>query len=158
MRWEHLADDFMAGGSGMSALCAYRRSRLADEIVGTVAAVHPLVHPDNGPPPFRLFFDSSGALVLAGTVDSFVADRLARVLSTTHLQSGEVRLDVSRLEFIDTRGCWVLAAWGRRLGEDEARLVLTGASRIFRRVWQVLGFDALPNVTVEPDDIATDPS
>jgi len=150
MAWEHLADDYIAGGAGMSALCAYRRERLDGELIDSVAAVHPLVHPADdgqGGPPFRLFFED-GALALAGVVDAFVAERLARILGSTHVDADELTLDLSRLEFMDTRGCGVLAAWAQRLVAGGSRLRITGTSPVFRRVWELLGYDALEGVTL----------
>ncbi len=69
VRWEHVADEYIASGAGMLALCAYRRGDLTEDAVADVAAVHPLVHAPLDPPSFRLWFDGPRA-ALAGTVDT----------------------------------------------------------------------------------------
>ena len=82
VRWEHLADAFMASGSGMTAMCAYRAD-LSSEALDDIASVHPVVHSaDGGHPAFRVFFDGD-RVVLAGSVDTFSADRLAHVLAAS---------------------------------------------------------------------------
>jgi anti-anti-sigma factor len=145
MRWEHLADEFMASGSGMVALCAYRRD-LGPEALADVASVHPVVRHRDGGPEFRVWFDG-GTLAIGGSVDAFGAERLDRVLAATHVDRPVVVLDLSRLEFVDVGGCRTLARWARRLEERSARLEVTGASRVVRRMWAVLGFDEVVAVT-----------
>ena len=146
VRWEHLADDFMASGSGMSALCAYRRDAVDHEVLAEVAAVHPLLHADDVEG-FRLFFGER-RMTLAGTVDVFGAERLARRLAETHVTGPVVTLDVARVEFVDARGATVLARWAAASRERGARVHVTGATPLFLRVWTVLGFDALADVSL----------
>jgi anti-anti-sigma factor len=143
VRWEHLADRFIAGGSGMSAMCAYDRSRLSDAALADVESVHPLVRPpaDAAPEavPFQLWFDG-GRLTLTGTVDTFVAGRLAHVLAGTPVHGAEMVLDLGDVDFIDAAGCRVLASWARYLSGRGTRLRVLRAPRLFSRVWQLLGF------------------
>jgi anti-anti-sigma regulatory factor len=139
MRWEHLADEFIGSGSGMRALCAYR-SGLGREILTDVASVHPLVRDDAGGPPFHAWFEGE-AIVLAGALDTFGADRLEQVLAGTRIDGPTVTLDLSRVEFVDVGGCRAIARWARRLHDRGALLELTGTSRVFRKMWRVLGFD-----------------
>jgi anti-anti-sigma factor len=94
---------------------------------------------------FRLWFDE-GALLVAGDVDRFTADRLARLLGTTHVDTAEVTLDLTRLQFIDLAGVRVIAAWAEDLRGRSAQLVLVGASRLFRRMWDILTSGGLPGV------------
>ncbi|MGY1604864.1 MEDS domain-containing protein [Geodermatophilus sp. SYSU D00815] len=145
VRWEHLADEYMASGSGMVALCAYRAD-LGPEALAAVASVHPLVRPLDDGPPFRVWFDGD-VLALGGCLDTFGAERLDRVLAGTHVDRPVVCLDLSRTEFVDVGGCRVLARWARRLEERGARLELVGASRVLRRMWDVLGFSDVVSVT-----------
>ncbi|MGY1637404.1 MEDS domain-containing protein [Geodermatophilus sp. SYSU D00742] len=149
VRWEHLADDFMAAGSGMSALCAYRRDALPPEVLADVAAVHPQVHAPAGPgadvlAPFRVYLDG-GRVTVAGSVDAFGADRLRRVLATS--PAGAAVLDLTRLEFADAAGTRAIAAWAQdRLaaGRDAA---IVGTSPLFARVWRLLGYDRITPVS-----------
>lgn len=144
VRWEHLADEFIGSRSGMVALCAYS-GRLDPEALADVASVHPLVHAPDGCPPFRVWFDGD-TLAAAGTLDTFGADRLEQVLTGTHVDLPVVTLDLTRVDFVDVGGCRTLARWARRLQDRGARLELTGTSRIFRRMWRILGFDEYADV------------
>ena len=144
VRWEHLADGFVASGSGFTAMCAYR-SDLSPEALADLAAVHPVVHTAEGVPQFQVFHDDD-RVVLTGSVDTFTAPRLGRVLVESPGARPTAVLDVSRLEFIDVAGCRVLARWATDLGGP---LRVTGASRLVRRMWQLLGLDRLAPVTFE---------
>ena len=144
-RWEHLADDFVASRSGFSALCAYRSDELPDDAVADVAAVHPVSHADSAGAAFRVWVDE-GALHVAGDVDHFTADRLARLLATTHVLTPVVTLDLSRLDFIDLAGVRVMSRWASDLRAGSRCLDLVGASRLFRRMWDVLRPEGAPGV------------
>jgi anti-anti-sigma factor len=150
LRCEHLADDFLASGAGMSALCAYRRDQLPCSVLADVACVHPQVHAGPEEPAFRVFFDGGG-LAVAGTVDAFGADRLSRVLASSALDPPAVRMDLSRVEFMDAAGCRAIAAWAHGVAEGSAPVTLTGASRMVRRMWQLLGFGELTATSFEDD-------
>jgi anti-anti-sigma regulatory factor len=148
VRWEHRADDFFASGRGMSAMCAYRRSQVDPEVLAGAVAVHPQVHAPDDVPPFRLWFDDGG-LALAGTLDAFGADTAVRLLLGSHAAGPVVRLDISRVEFIDAAGCRALARWSQALQQRSARLRRVGTTRLFRRAWQVLGLDEQTTATLE---------
>jgi len=145
VRWEHLADEYISSGSGMVALCAYRRD-LGPEALADVEAVHPLVRASGGGPPFRVWFDGP-TILLAGALDTFGATRLAQVLADTPVAEPVVRIDVSRVHFVDVGGCRALARWARTLQEQGRHLELVGGSRVFRRVWRLVGFDDYVDVT-----------
>jgi ABC-type transporter Mla MlaB component len=154
VRWEHLADDYMADHP-MAAMCAYRRSAVDADTLADLATVHPVVRDLEPPPPFRLFFDD-GRLVLVGSVDAFGSDRLARLLGASHLTPADrgtavlVRaphdLDVSGLDFIDARGATTLAEWCRSLTERGATPRILGASPLLRRMWSLLRLDVMSGV------------
>lgn len=138
LRWEHLADDFVAHGPGFSALCAYRSDLLPADAVADVVSVHPLAHTVGPGPGFRLWFDE-GALRLGGDVDAFTAGRLAGLLATTHVADRVVTLDLAELSFIDLAGVRAIARWADELAAGDRRLELRDASRLFRRMWELLG-------------------
>jgi anti-anti-sigma factor len=148
VRWEHLADDFMAGGSGMSALCAYRRGPLGADVLTEVATVHPQLHGPDGSStddlaPFRVFVDG-GRVTVAGSVDAFGADRLRRVLSSAPVDRNEVAtLDLGALEFADAAGCRAFARWAQDRVRAGRPVALVGVSRLFARVWRLLGYDRI---------------
>jgi anti-anti-sigma regulatory factor len=58
-----------------------------------------------------------------------------------------VVLDLSQAEFVDVGGCRTLALWARRLEDRGPRLELVGTSGVFRRMWDLLGFDELADVS-----------
>jgi anti-anti-sigma factor len=153
VRWEQLADGFMAAGAGMSALCAYRRDALADDVLADVAAVHPQLHVPAGAAndtmaPFRVYVDDD-RIALSGSVDAFGADRLRRVLTAAPVDpAAPVVLDLRGLQFADAAGCRAIAGWAEERLRDGAEVELSGASPLFRRVWRLLGYDRV--VVVRP--------
>jgi len=146
VQWEHLADEFIASGSGMVAMCAYRRGALDAGAVADVTAVHPQVHAPLDRPSFRIWFDGP-RLVLSGTVDTFAADRLARVLETSPVTGPAALLDLSQLEVADVACCRTLAEWARALADRGLRLEVVDAPRSVRRIWTLLGMDSATPVT-----------
>jgi ABC-type transporter Mla MlaB component len=140
LRWERLADRFIADGPGMATLCAYRADAVDERRRGELAAVHPLGGGCRVEAGFRLFFER-GALVLSGDVDSFCAAQLATLLGEAPVSGSRATLDVSLLAFIDCAGAGVLAEWGRALAADGIELELRGASRMLRRLWSLLDYD-----------------
>ena len=148
VRWEHVADEFMAAGSGMTAMCAYRADLGADALAD-VGSAHPMVHAADGGPPFRVFFDG-GRVVLAGSVDTFSADRLAALLDASPVHGRSVVLDLEPVEFVDVAAARVLARWARALQDRSVDVDVHGASPLFRRMWRVLGLEELvPGVLAE---------
>ena len=143
VRWERLADGLVARGSGFTAMCAYRGD-LAGEALAEVASVHPLVRGPEGVPPFQVFHDAD-RVVVTGSVDTFTAPLLGRVLADSPAGPSTV-LDLGLLEFVDVAGCRVLARWAAGLGATAA-----GDRRLpaVRRMWPLLGLDAVAPVVFE---------
>ena len=146
VRWEHLADDYIASGSGFTAMCAYS-SALTRAALEDVTAVHPLVHSPAGAPAFQVFFDDAGDLALVGSVDTFSADRLARVLAASPVDASGVVLDLGRIDFLDVAGCRALAQWATSLAARSVPVELQGASSLVRRMWRLLNLDPMTAVT-----------
>jgi anti-anti-sigma regulatory factor len=103
------------------------------------------VHARAGGPPFRIWFDGD-TVVLAGALDTFGAERLHRVLAGSPVAGPAVVADLGRVDFVDVGGCRELARWARELADRSIRLELVGTSRVFRRMWQALGFDEYVDV------------
>lgn len=144
VRWEHLADDLAAQGSGFTAMCAYRGD-LAVDTLTELATVHPLVRAPEGVPPFQVFFDRE-RVVLTGSLDTFAADRLCTLLAAIEDGSRTV-LDIGGLDFVDVAGCRVLARWARSVAAARAVPELAGASRLVQRMWRLLALDQVAPVT-----------
>jgi ABC-type transporter Mla MlaB component len=144
LRWEHLADRYMVEGPGMTAMCAYRGD-LPPAALADVTSVHPAASAPTGMPQFRLFFDDD-RLVLAGSIDVSEADRLARLLAGSR-PGPALLLDLSRLGFVDVAGCRVIARWAGDLCGHGVAVEIRGASRLFRRVWDLLELSAVASVT-----------
>lgn len=145
VRWEHLADQYAVQGSGFSAMCAYRAD-LDKETLADVASVHPQLGAPEEISSFRLFVDGD-RLALAGSVDTFSSDRLARVLSSARAKDDGVVLDVAPLEFMDVAGCRALARWAADLWARSVAVEVTGSSALLRRMWDVLDLARLAPVT-----------
>jgi anti-anti-sigma factor len=144
VRWEHVADEFMASGSGMTAMCAYRGD-LPGDALADVASAHPLVRAPDGMPPFRVFFDDD-RVVVAGDVDTFSAGRLAAVLASSPVGSDRAVLDLAPLEFADVAAVRVLARWAQDLRARSVDVEIEGASPLLARIWRVLGLGDLVSV------------
>jgi len=136
VRWEHVADSFAASGAGFTAMCAYS-AELTAEALTEVASVHPLAHV-SAEPTFRVFFDDD-RVALSGSVDTFSADRLARVLESSPVSGDGAVLDLARVEFVDVAASRVIARWARDLDARSLPLEVQGASPVLRRMWRVLG-------------------
>jgi hypothetical protein len=91
-----------------------------------------------------VFFDDEH-VVVAGSVDTFGADRLARVLAHSPAVPA-ANLDLSSLEFADVAGCRVIARWAGELRARDVPVEIRGASRLFRRVWHVLALSEVAPV------------
>jgi anti-anti-sigma factor len=144
IRWEHLADNYVAHGAGFTAMCAYR-ANLGRDALSDVAAVHPLVRTPDGVPPFQVFFDED-RVVLTGSVDTFSAGQLETVFAASPTDRAVPLLDLGLLDFIDSAGCRVLARWAQHLATRGGRLEVTGASRLVQRMWTVLALDTVAPV------------
>jgi anti-anti-sigma regulatory factor len=145
LRWEHLADEYAAHGSGFSAMCAYRAD-LAPEALADVAAVHPLLRAPEEFSSFRLYADDDH-LSLVGTVDVFSVDRLTRVLSATRVKDDGIVLDLTGLDFVDVAGCRALARWAAGLDPGQVSVEVVGASSLLRRMWDLLHLGRLAPIT-----------
>jgi anti-sigma B factor antagonist len=99
---------------------------------------------NNGRSHFRMVesFDETGVLCLSliGELDIAVADELATRLRQHQEQGLEVRLDLSRLEFIDSSGLRALMCAIDSSRRDGSLLTVgTEVTRAVRRVVEIVG-------------------
>jgi len=132
----------------VSALAASTRHRpdLGAEALADVATGHPLVHAPEAVPPFRVFVEGT-TIALAGSIDTFGAGRLSRVLAGSRVQPPTAVLDLTAVEFLDVAACRALARWARDLAARSIALEMRGTSPLTRRVWQVLALSEVAAVT-----------
>jgi anti-anti-sigma factor len=144
LRHEHLAEQRMAGGLPMTAMCSYNRRVLGDGGIADIAALHPLVH---GPASLseRALFCEADRLVLTGTIDAASCPQMRRLLGTMRLE-GSVLLDVSEVDFIDARGLHTLLRWGERVAAAGGSLTIVGATPWMSRAWEELGYPQVRGV------------
>ncbi|WHT22682.1 MEDS domain-containing protein [Crossiella sp. CA-258035] len=144
LRYEHLIDRYMVD-KPFAALCAYDRTRLSEQHLTRLAAVHPITN--SALPGFHLHAtDADGcAAVLSGELDLTTEDTLAELLRRVPLQRGadELVLNAEELTFIDHRSLLLLT---QHAGDTGARLVLRTAQPVVRQVAALL---ELPNLKVE---------
>jgi hypothetical protein len=129
LAWEALADRYMAERP-MAGLCCYDRRLVAEDVIDDLCAVHPAVRSCGQIVPFRLYRDGD-ALMLAGELDFFSADRLRRTLAAA-AADGDV-LDLRALRFTDHHGTVAL------LDSDVA---LRGKPNMMDRVCNLLRLEA----------------
>lgn len=88
-------------------------------------------------------------LKISGELDVATAPDLQSALEGLTGTPGDIRLDVSGLEFMDSSGLKVLVFAARSLGE-RGRLVLVHPSPPVARVLELSGLATAPNIEVEP--------
>jgi anti-anti-sigma factor len=150
LRWETVCDGLVATGAGLSVFCAYSVADLPPGVVDDAAAVHPVASVPGPAPAFRLWSerDADGRRVaVAGEIDVVAADRFQRLLESTHVDVPVLTLDLSRVAFIDLAGARAVASVARAVTARGGRLVLEGASRLFRRMWRIIGFADVAEVS-----------
>ncbi|GAB3572167.1 hypothetical protein GCM10027445_28880 [Amycolatopsis endophytica] len=142
-RYEHVMDQYMALRP-FSAMCAYDRRRVGNDVVAQVACMHPAGN-TSVDPGFRLFGSARYAAGLAGELDLATGARLAAALERADPRpvGGHLMVDASGLRFLDHKSLVRLDTFARA---REATLVLRtswpGATRL-------AGLLDLPSVRVE---------
>nr|WP_237534865.1 STAS domain-containing protein [Streptomyces sp. SID3343] len=87
-------------------------------------------------------------LRLEGEIDLANVDVVRRVLASAARDGGDIRVDVSKLAFIDVAGLRVFVDQAGALALRDGRMVLVGASRQMVRVLGLCGWDAVPGLTM----------
>jgi len=97
-----------------------------------------------------------GTWRLVGELDRSTADQLIEQLGPSADQNGELRLDLSGLQFIDSAGIDAV----RRLCElraDREPIVLESAASAVRAPLQLIGADTLTNLVTDGERGSTAP-
>jgi hypothetical protein len=97
IRWEHVADRFMAERP-VTGLCAFDRQQVDVNRLRHLATLHPLSSCAEPEPQFRMFADD-GNLRLEGQIDSFAVGELPLALDVLPPETG-VLIDVSAATFV----------------------------------------------------------
>jgi anti-anti-sigma regulatory factor len=105
-----------------------------------------------------------GLLSIMGAIDYFNAAAVATALKPELLSAadraaergdlenadGRLRIDLSRLEFVDTCGIRALVTLATDTGE-RGGLVLLGLPPLIRRVMELVGWGELPGLVIDED-------
>ncbi|MDX6651992.1 MAG: hypothetical protein QOJ38_773 [Solirubrobacterales bacterium] len=137
MRWETLADRFMAT-QPMAGLCCYDRRRLPDRVLTAFAAVHPVAHAPRDLVPFSAFAEAD-SLRLMGEVDCFSAETLDRILEAARPGEGELPLDLSGLDFVDHHGMKMLVEHCNRAAEGQGGYAARSMPYVVDRMCELMG-------------------
>ncbi|HET7530979.1 MAG TPA: MEDS domain-containing protein [Mycobacteriales bacterium] len=134
LAWEQYADRYIAEHA-LAPLCLYdvRRVRALPAIV----CAHAWQGPE--PMPFAYYAGGGSRGVLEGEVDGCHDGLLAEVLRG--MPAGDDAIDVSGLRFTDGRAASTLHRELRRRRVTGQQVRIVGASRMFRRVWELCGFE-----------------
>ncbi|MFC4061318.1 MEDS domain-containing protein [Planomonospora corallina] len=148
-----VATVFAAGRS--AALCQYDTRLFAPARLHTLTGCHHGIAEMNAlhhdalsriTPAYR---HGGRVLRLTGTIDQSNAPALGAVLTAETRRPGDLRLDLSELEFIDVAGLRVIADTAARLTGDR-RLHLLHLAPMLAGVIHLIGWDHEPRLTVTP--------
>lgn len=151
-RWPgyELRADLLASELQVVALCAYDRTRSDAEGLRMLRSVHGGSIGGWDPSPHFFLHAAPGAsLVVAGEVDFTSADTVAGAMTQAASRVSTPSIDLSGLRFVDVAGMRSLIAGIRALSRHHPRVVITGASPTFRRVWSLLGCDVRVETELE---------
>ncbi|MGX1810866.1 MEDS domain-containing protein [Nocardia sp. NPDC055321] len=138
VRYEYLVDGLMAA-QPFSAMCAYNRTELGQDAVTRLSSVHPN---GNVRTHFRMFGSVEYAAAVVGEVDSssgaLFEDTLAGIEPDP--DDGVVRIDATRLSFLDHNSLLRLAAYAESRHAD---LVVSTKWRGVERLVELLGLSSV---------------
>jgi hypothetical protein len=134
VHWEQVADRYMTDHP-LAPICMYDSRRV--DGVSAIASVHPLQGPSE--PLFALYGVGPTRAALYGEIDCFGTDTFAAVLRG--LPATDEVMELAGLSFVDGRAVATINAELIRRRTSGQELTLTGASSMFRRVWDICGYD-----------------
>jgi hypothetical protein len=144
-RYESLVDRYMADRP-FSALCAYNRSELGEDVIAQVACLHPKA--SSGATPFHLHAPrdvEAGELTLSGELDMVSREvfPLALDRADSRVTEAELVIDATELRFVDHNSMLALSELAE---QREATVVLRTPGLMPARLAEILD---LRNVRVE---------
>jgi anti-anti-sigma factor len=92
----------------------------------------------------------AGTIVLIGEIDAYTEAQVRDALTCAQ-DSGDLRVDVSRVTFIDSSGLRVMLGVHQQLIREGNRLVLVAPSRTVTRLIKVAGLVSHFQVEPQPD-------
>lgn len=151
-RYEFRAD-LLAAQLPFTALCCYDPAGAGfDEgfpLMLAVHAAHDGSEAADRHPMFSLRALPGGAVEVTGEIDASVADTVVSIVTAGAGEACPV-LHVSGLRFVDAAGAEALARGASALARAHGQARVTGASRMLREIWRLLGYDSLvPLVVIE---------
>ena len=105
LRWEQVTDRFQCA-SGVTGICYFDRAALSEERMADLASVHPVRSANSIEPAFSFVVDGD-AVSVTGTLDTWSADQLQRILDTTP-DDRPLVVDLSQTEFVDHHALFAL--------------------------------------------------
>jgi hypothetical protein len=127
-----MTDRFQAS-SKVTGVCYFDRGALSEERQRDLAAVHAIRSVGSAEPRFTFFVDED-AVVAAGALDAFSADRFWRIVHTVPADRPLV-VDVSRAEYVDHRALLALDA----VASASRPVQIRGAIPTLRKLPSLLG-------------------
>lgn len=147
-----LKADLLATQLPFTALCAYDGRQWSVDELALIESFHQVNMRAEAAPPvagFRVYAAPDGVLRLDGELDFAHSDRLSAALATAALAAERPVLDVSGLAFVDLAGMRAILTACQQVADARGPVTIRGASRTFRRIWQLGAFDtATHGVTV----------
>lgn len=98
LRWEQVTDRFQCT-SAVTGVCYFDRAALSEERMADLASVHPVRSANSAEPVFSFVVDGD-AVSVGGTLDTWSADQLQRILDTAP-DDRPLIVDLSEAEFVD---------------------------------------------------------
>ncbi|WP_198652975.1 MEDS domain-containing protein [Actinocorallia populi] len=152
--YEKMITEVFAGNPA-SAVCHYDARLFGPDELAVFDHCHPLkveLTPLHGHGALRIvpaFQDGRRALRVIGSVDLQTTDLLAEALRTARSWPGDIRVDMSALEFIDLTGLRLLARTADSLGDGRI-LKVEHLPEMLRKVIRLAGLDRSPAFVVSP--------
>lgn len=141
IRWEHVADRFMAENA-VTGLCAFDERQVDVNRLRHLATLHPLSSAADPEPQFRVFADD-GKLCLEGQIDAFAVGELPLALKVMPAKTG-VLIDLSAATFTSRAPLVRL----RRLADTGIGVTIRGRAAAIGAL-AATGVGASENLTLE---------
>lgn len=137
-----LRADLLAARLPLIALCAYDLRWCDPDALSMLRAVHRGSFGSlSREPRFHVHAGPEGEIAFSGEIDLECSGTVAQIVTAAARDLPSPVLDVSGLRFIDVSGMRAVAAGAREMSSSTAPVQIRGASPVFKRMWELLGFD-----------------